>query len=582
MIVYCQEPGKGPIREDRWNGLERVIIPIETEGWRGTSLFDLKSIRHASRHRDICLTFGYNTAVFNTLQRVKRIPLVINMDGIEWSRARWGWPRQAILYVNERIACLVGHQLIADHPEIQTYLETRAPARKISTITYGAHAVTERAHDRRSPTSGSSPAPYLTMICRPIPENSVLELVEGFSAAARGVRLAVLGDFRPERGPVPRGRDRGARATRSTSSGPSTTRRRCPALRFHCRRVPPRPHGGGHEPVAGRGDGGREPGHRPRQPVQPLDRRSARGARTSPPRPTSPGSSTSCSPTRPSSARMGTASRARYEEEFTWDHVAGQYEQLLLDVLDRDEKTQEADLITAAVVGLGKMGLSHLSMMRATPGVEVVGVCDSSGYLLGGPARYTGLATYSSYEKMLDEATLDAVIIATPSNLHAPMVRAAIERGRPRLLREALLPRSRGGGRARPSGHARPGSSPRSATTTASWGRSARSSRCSTQDAIGDVVHVLGEAYGPVVLKPQGTHVAEQPLDGRRRPLRLRRPPAQPHQLVPGRAHRRRRHGAAEHLLRAPPTTRCSPPSSSAAGPPPSCASTGRTSPCAR
>ena len=30
---------------------------------------------------------------------------MINMDGIEWSRARWGPSRQAILYVNERIAC---------------------------------------------------------------------------------------------------------------------------------------------------------------------------------------------------------------------------------------------------------------------------------------------------------------------------------------------------------------------------------------------------------------------------------------------------------------------------------------------
>ena len=145
VVVYCQQPGRGPVTEDVWQGIERVHVPIHREGWLGTSQFDLISIRHAVRHRDVCLTFGYNTAVINTLQRLRRIPNVINMDGIEWSRSRWGPMKQAILWTNERIACFVGNQLIADHPAIERYLRTRARASKISTITYGAHAVTRRA-----------------------------------------------------------------------------------------------------------------------------------------------------------------------------------------------------------------------------------------------------------------------------------------------------------------------------------------------------------------------------------------------------------------------------------------------------
>ncbi len=46
--------------------------------------------------------------------------------------------------------------------------------------------------------------------------------------------------------------------------------------------------------------------------------------------------------------------------------------------------------------------------------------------------------------------------------------------------------------------------SPRSATTTASSAPSARSSALLDAGAIGEVTHVLGEAYGPVVLKPKG------------------------------------------------------------------------------
>lgn len=194
VIVYCQEHGSGPTREDSWNGIERVIISVHRQGWLGTSAFDWHSIRHAIRHRDLCLTFGYNTAVFNTLQRIRGIPNVINMDGIEWARERWGPFRQGILWTNERIACFVGNELIADHPRIEEYLATRARRSKITTITYGAHPVTE------APTTAVEelhlePGRYMTLICRPIPENSIVELVEGFSRRQRDVKLVVLGDY---------------------------------------------------------------------------------------------------------------------------------------------------------------------------------------------------------------------------------------------------------------------------------------------------------------------------------------------------------------------------------------------------
>lgn len=194
VIVYCQTDGDGPITEDTWRGLERVHIPASQPGWRGTSQFDLRATRHAARFDDPCLVFGYNTAIFNVLQWVKRIPLVINMDGIEWSRKRWGKLRQAILYANDRIACLIGDDLIADHPEIESYLRGHARADKITMVPYGADAV-ESAPERPVRDLGLQPGGYLTLICRPIPENSILEIVQGYSARHRGAKLVILGDY---------------------------------------------------------------------------------------------------------------------------------------------------------------------------------------------------------------------------------------------------------------------------------------------------------------------------------------------------------------------------------------------------
>jgi hypothetical protein len=43
------------------------------------------------------------------------------------------------------------------------------------------------------------------------------------------------------------------------------------------------------------------------------------------------------------------------------------------------------------VVGLGKMGLSHLAMINAHPSVKVVAICDATGYVLDVLNKYTGV-----------------------------------------------------------------------------------------------------------------------------------------------------------------------------------------------
>src|SRR5262245_35780448 len=75
------------------------------------------------------------------------------------------------------------------------------------------------------------------------------------------------------------------------------------------------------------------------------------------------------------------------------------------------------------------MGLSHQAIVNAHPDAQLAAVCDSSKFVLGVLGKYTGVSTSSDYERMLREVELDAVLIATPSRMHAGMVRAALERG---------------------------------------------------------------------------------------------------------------------------------------------------------
>ncbi|MEI6446564.1 MAG: Gfo/Idh/MocA family oxidoreductase [Actinomycetes bacterium] len=161
-------------------------------------------------------------------------------------------------------------------------------------------------------------------------------------------------------------------------------------------------------------------------------------------------------------------------------------------------------MIRTAVVGLGKMGISHLALVRAHPDVDLVGVCDASSYVLGVLEKNTGVKTWSDYSKMLDEVELDAVVISTPSASHASMVEAALERGisvfceKPFTLSAAE------------SSSLAEKAAAKGLTTQVGYhnrfiGAFAEVKQLIDSGAIGEVVHVLGEAYGPVVLKAKGS-----------------------------------------------------------------------------
>lgn len=194
VTVYCQDDGEGPIFEDEWRGVHRIRIPVETAGPKGTVIFDWRATAHASRSAGLCLTLGYNTAVFAVLLRIKGIPNLFNMDGIEWSRAKWGAVAKTWFYLNDWAGCWLGNHLVADHPEIKRHLSSRVPAAKITAIPYGADAI-DAAPSQPVEALGLVPGGYLTLVARAEPENSILEVVRGFSGKPRGFSLAVLGNY---------------------------------------------------------------------------------------------------------------------------------------------------------------------------------------------------------------------------------------------------------------------------------------------------------------------------------------------------------------------------------------------------
>lgn len=160
--------------------------------------------------------------------------------------------------------------------------------------------------------------------------------------------------------------------------------------------------------------------------------------------------------------------------------------------------------IRLGLVGLGKMGLSHLSIFRATAGVDVVAVCDSSLILRNVLGNYAGLTTFSDFDAMLAESDLDAIVIATPSEFHYSMVSAALEKDI-HVFCEKPFTLS-----ARESNALADLARERGLVTQVGYHNRYVSAFAEVKSlldagAIGDVTHVLAEAYGPVVLKSKGS-----------------------------------------------------------------------------
>lgn len=196
ITVYCQEGGSGAITETDWQGIRRVHIPVSREGALGTVIFDFKAVRHALREKGLFLTLGYNTAIFNLLQRAKGQTNIINMDGIEWRREKWGPIAKTWFWMNERLGCWIGNHLVADHPKIKDHLATRVSADKITMIPYGGDEVKSASVEVLAGFS-LEPKNFSIIIARPEPENSFFEMVDAFSSSVRNHKLVVLGNFTP-------------------------------------------------------------------------------------------------------------------------------------------------------------------------------------------------------------------------------------------------------------------------------------------------------------------------------------------------------------------------------------------------
>src|ERR1700744_5388900 len=86
-------------------------------------------------------------------------------------------------------------------------------------------------------------------------------------------------------------------------------------------------------------------------------------------------------------------------------------------------------MMKVALIGAGKMGISHLSILGAHPGVEIVGVCDTSKIVNDFLSRYGKFNCFTDYKKMISETKPEAVIVAVPTKFHYAIIKNLLKNG---------------------------------------------------------------------------------------------------------------------------------------------------------
>lgn len=171
----------GATKEDD-PGRNMSVRTVVTKGIESKSLSTLSygltsSFDTAVRKPDVALIMNVANGYWLPLLKARGIPTVLNVDGIEWERAKWGKKAKAAFKGGAYLAAKLADRLIFDSHEIGRRWKEDF-GRHGDFIPYGGTKVFETA-----PVDGFTAGSYALIVARFVPENTV----EAFFEAAREI-----------------------------------------------------------------------------------------------------------------------------------------------------------------------------------------------------------------------------------------------------------------------------------------------------------------------------------------------------------------------------------------------------------
>lgn len=182
MTVYCSKKAYDEEeRMDEFNGARLKYIPLNANGAQSI-FYDLWSLILALRTCDAALVLGVSGCIFLPIIKLfTRKKIMVNIDGLEWRRPKWGRMAKRFLLFSEKMACKYADEIITDNRILKEYVKIRYN-RDSRLIEYGADHVTQI----QKKTKDTIRYPFLNKkyafkVARIEPENNIHIILEAFS-----------------------------------------------------------------------------------------------------------------------------------------------------------------------------------------------------------------------------------------------------------------------------------------------------------------------------------------------------------------------------------------------------------------
>lgn len=160
---------------------------IETKSV-STLSYGLTSCLDAAVHKpDVALVLNVANGYWLPLLKVRGIPTLTNVDGIEWEREKWGPAAKAAFKIGAKATAKFGDVLVADSVEIGRRWSVEF-GRESHFIPYGG--TPSEALDRPAEFGDK---PYILLVARFVPENTVGEFIEAAVKLSESWDVAIVG-----------------------------------------------------------------------------------------------------------------------------------------------------------------------------------------------------------------------------------------------------------------------------------------------------------------------------------------------------------------------------------------------------
>jgi len=174
-------------------GAQLVVLPTLAWKYTDTIAHTFISMLHALfQGFDVILICNAANSIYAWMPRILRIPVAVNVDGIERMRRKWNWAGKVYYYLSEYFSTLFPSVIVTDAQVIESYYRERHGAASVF-IPYGAR--TEKSTGRET-LDGLAlvPGGYFLYVSRLEPENNAHVVVQAFEKVRTSKKLVVVGD----------------------------------------------------------------------------------------------------------------------------------------------------------------------------------------------------------------------------------------------------------------------------------------------------------------------------------------------------------------------------------------------------